>query len=174
MQQLSHMRGRRYETLHARRVLLPDDAARDRLAAATGGARLFAAAEKAQEELAAAEGGFKDAMLAEQAHFDETVASLQHQVERLPALADASKARSRELGLDAHTLVNNKRWLMNCLACMLSDGVGCFMRRLVVACAAVAAALWIAAPRSSTSCQHLARRAGMRPHHYQLTHHTCF
>ena len=85
--------GCRYAYMHEQGIALGEDAFKDKLAGETGHIKLWAAVERVQGDLAVAEAGFRDGMLAEQALFSETLASIAHQAEKLHTLTDLDKVR---------------------------------------------------------------------------------
>lgn len=84
---------RRYAALDARRILLPDDALRDKLAGEAGHVKLWAAVERVHEDLALSESAYKDDMLARQEAFNGTVRALANQVDHLASFTDLEKVR---------------------------------------------------------------------------------
>jgi hypothetical protein len=85
----------RYTFLHQKGVLLPDDAFKDKAAGESGHVKLWAVVEKVQEDLQTAEASYKDAMLMEQEHFTQTLASLSHQVDKVSTYTDIEKVGFR-------------------------------------------------------------------------------
>lgn len=86
---------RRYEHVHERGILLPDDAVRDRVAGESGHMKVWDAAERVEHEMAAAEMRLKEDMLVAREAFGETLAALESDVAQLAARVDASQVPSR-------------------------------------------------------------------------------
>ena len=84
----------RYAGLHARSILIPDDALRDKLAGEGGHVKLWAAVERVQEELVASESGYKDDLLERQEQYAGTAAALAQAVDKFASYTDLEKARS--------------------------------------------------------------------------------
>jgi hypothetical protein len=81
----------RYNYMHERGMVLPDDAFRDKAAGEGGHIKLWAVVDKVQEELVTAEQGYKEAMTTEQQQFQSVLASITNSVEKLTSFVVLDK-----------------------------------------------------------------------------------
>jgi hypothetical protein len=81
----------RYNFLHKKRMLLPDDSFRERSNGEGGHMKLWAVVERVEADLDAAEEQYKDEMTEEQSQFAENLNFISNHVKRVSGYTDMSK-----------------------------------------------------------------------------------
>lgn len=81
----------RYDFLHKKGILLPDDAFRERSNGEGGHIKLWSVVEKVEADLNIAEEQYKDEMSEEQGQFAENINFISNHVNRLSGYTDMAK-----------------------------------------------------------------------------------